>query len=687
MLFAYFLFFLFNATATTEIYTLSLHDALPIYLVVARIVEVEVLPHAGSDRRDHGPDLLVREDLVDPGLLHVEDLAAEGQDRLIAPVPRLLRRAARRVAFDQEHLAQLRVGERAVGELAGKQARLETALFAHQLARLARRFTRPRRADRLRDDGARDARALVEEIAQRVVHYALHDPFDFRVAELRLGLALELGVLHLDVQHRGQALPHVVAGERELLLLEESVLLRPFVDRAGQGGAEPGEVGAALVRVDVVDEAEGVVVVTVVVLDRALDLDSLPLGLERDRFRVQRLAVAEQVLHELGEPALVDERLFLQRALALVLERDGEALVQEGELAQPGGEGGVVEPSLREDRGVRLEPDGRAGALRLADHLELLRRLAALERHVMALAVAVHPHLQLLRQRVDYGDPHPVQPARHLVGRLVELAAGVEHRQRHLDARLLFGLVNVDRDAAAVVDDRDRVVGVDRHVDARAVTCQRLVHRVIHDLVDEVVQAARRHRPDVHGRAAPHRLQPLQDLDRVGLVVARIGLFGGGGLSFRHSALACEKPAYRPDPSCPAAGVARGHDLRRPQLQFGHPRARRDTHEQRTVRRHALGVSDCSDLRSDEREPVGDDLRLRQPPGQPRPGEVVAERVSHRHRLPLLAIPHPLPSVRGPRPGATEAPGLRLGASHTQRATGVHSPNKILRSHCQGKTY
>src|SRR5881409_63760 len=280
------------------------------------------------------------------------------------------------------------------------------------------------------------------------------------------------------------------------------------------------EVGAALVRVDVVDEAEGVVVVTVVVLDRALDLDSLPLGLERDRFRVQRLAVAEQVLHELGEPALVDERLFLQRALALVLERDGEALVQEGELAQPGGKGGVVEPGLREDRGVRLEPDGRAGALRLADHLELLRRLAALERHVMALAVAVHPHLQLLRQRVDYGDPHPVQPARHLVGRLVELAAGVEHRQRHLDPRLLLGLVNVDRNAAAVVDHGDGIVLVDGDVNPGGKTGQGLVHRIVHHLVDEMVEATPGHRSDVHRRAAPDRLEPLQDLDRVGLVVA-----------------------------------------------------------------------------------------------------------------------------------------------------------------------
>src|SRR5260370_16159157 len=43
----FFLFFFFNDTATTEIYTLSLHDALPIYLERVSI-EVDVRPDAIS---------------------------------------------------------------------------------------------------------------------------------------------------------------------------------------------------------------------------------------------------------------------------------------------------------------------------------------------------------------------------------------------------------------------------------------------------------------------------------------------------------------------------------------------------------------------------------------------------------------------------------------------------------------
>jgi hypothetical protein len=89
------------------------------------------------------------------------------------------------------------------------------------------------------------------------------------------------------VEHGRQALANVVAGERELFLLEAAVLLGPLVDGARERGPESGEVRAAFVRVDVVHEGQGVVVVAVVVLHRALDLDPLALRLERDGLGMQ----------------------------------------------------------------------------------------------------------------------------------------------------------------------------------------------------------------------------------------------------------------------------------------------------------------------------------------------------------------------------------------------------------------
>ena len=58
-----------------------------------------------------------------------------------------------------------------------------------------------------------------------------------------------------------------------------------------------------------------------------------------------------------------------------------------------------------------------------------------------------------------------------------------------------------------------------RDVDLVAVAGQRLVDRVVDDLVDEMVQPRRAGRADVHGRTLADRLEALEDLDLVRAVV------------------------------------------------------------------------------------------------------------------------------------------------------------------------
>jgi hypothetical protein len=130
-----------------------------------------------------------------------------------------------------------------------------------------------------------------------------------------------------------------------------------------------------------------------------------------------------------------------------------------------------------------------------------------------------------------------VQAAGYLVAVLVELAAGVQHAHDDLGGAAL-GLVLVvhldaDRDAAAVVGDRDRVVGVDGDDDVVAVAGQGLVDGVVHDLEDHVVQAgAVGGVADVHAGALAHRFQPFELLD-AGFVVVFVRLGGCGGLVLR----------------------------------------------------------------------------------------------------------------------------------------------------------
>ena len=210
--------------------------------VVAELGQVERVADAGAQGDHERPDVLARDDLVQAGLLDVEELAAQRQDRLEAAVATLLGRAAGRVALDDVQLALGRVAFLAVGQLARQRHALEGALADDQVAGLAGRLAGPGGGERLLDDPPAVGRVLVQVLADPLGDGRLDLALDLGVAELGLGLALELRVDELDADDRRQAFAHVVAGEVGVGVLEDAGAAGVVVERAGQGGAEAGQV-------------------------------------------------------------------------------------------------------------------------------------------------------------------------------------------------------------------------------------------------------------------------------------------------------------------------------------------------------------------------------------------------------------------------------------------------------------
>src|ERR1019366_6556017 len=71
-------------------------------LVVANLGDVEIRFDAGPNGGDEGLDFGVLENFVGARLLDVQYLSADWQDRLVARIPRVLRRTAGRVSLDNE---------------------------------------------------------------------------------------------------------------------------------------------------------------------------------------------------------------------------------------------------------------------------------------------------------------------------------------------------------------------------------------------------------------------------------------------------------------------------------------------------------------------------------------------------------------------------------------------------------
>ena len=132
------------------------------------------------------------------------------------------------------------------------------------------------------------------------------------------------------------------------------------------------------------------------------------------------------------------------------------------------------------------------------------------------VAVPAHNGRQLHGQGIHAGYPDPVQPARHLIGILVELAAGMQRRHHHFQRRaFLLGML-LHGNAAPVVDDTHGAVFIDGHLDPIAVPGQRLVDRIVHYLVHQMVQSPEPQISYVHRGALADGFQSLEYLDVFG---------------------------------------------------------------------------------------------------------------------------------------------------------------------------
>src|SRR3546814_1545911 len=100
---------------------------------------------------------------------------------------------------------------------ASDRGRLEHALAARGLTGLPGGEPRGGGIDGLADDVLRLRGVAVEPVAELVAHDLLHVRLGLGVAELRLGLTLELRLAELDGDDGGQPFAHVLADRKSVV--------------------------------------------------------------------------------------------------------------------------------------------------------------------------------------------------------------------------------------------------------------------------------------------------------------------------------------------------------------------------------------------------------------------------------------------------------------------------------------
>ena len=176
-----------------------------------------------AERRNHGADFFVAQHLVVAGLLDVEDLALQRQDRLEAAIAALLGGAACALTLDQVEFAASGLRSEQSASLPGRPPP-SSAPLRRVRSRALRAASRARAASMaLLMILLGDRRVLLEEHAQALVDKRLHDAGDVGV-ELALGLAFKLRLRQLDADDCDKAFADIVAAKVLLHIFEQAEL-------------------------------------------------------------------------------------------------------------------------------------------------------------------------------------------------------------------------------------------------------------------------------------------------------------------------------------------------------------------------------------------------------------------------------------------------------------------------------
>ena len=513
-------------------------------LLVAQVVVAVALAGAAAERLHQVGKLHILRQLVLAGGLHVEDFAAERQDRLRGAVARLLGRAAGRVALDDEDFRALRLAVGAVGELA-RQAELPRRGLARNVLFLAA-------ADALLGAVDHEVQELVGLCGLPASQWSNGSLIAFSTMRWASAVARRSLVWPWNSGSRMntesmQPAPTMTSS----LVIPAARLPWParsaWLEAAQQRGAHAGLVGAAVRR------RHGVAVG----VEEAV-------GVGGPGHRPLRAAVLADLARHAAEDFGIDQRRVLERLGQIILqpflEMERGLLRHVGAFDQLLGAGpadldaaeqiGLRARHLEHALGLELRLGsenlrigmeahrGAAPVRRLAGVLQLALRLAALEHHPVELLAARDLDLHAVGQGVGDRDADAVQAARGLVDLGVELAAGVQRAHDHFERRLVLELrMRIDRDAAAVVGDGEEAVGLQLDLDEGGVAGQRLVHRVVDHLGKQVMQRLLVGAADVHAGPPAHRLQALQHLDVLGGVAGFARARSVGAARFRGGAL------------------------------------------------------------------------------------------------------------------------------------------------------
>ena len=347
------------------------------------------------------------------------------------------------------------------------------------------------------------------------------------VVQLGLGLSLETGVGMFDRYDCRHSVPDVRAGKIAVLFLEDADLPCVVIDHLGEDSLESGQVGAALRVVDIVAEAKDVFMEFVDELECRFHGNVVAHALIINNVRHGLLGFIERA-NKPDDPVRLMKDDLLCRRLTQVGILDGELRIEIGRLVHAALDIFLTEPGLLKDLGIRQEIDPRSGPFGLSNDREksvhkLNDGISPLIFVLIKKTAAANADGHSFRKSIDHRRSDAVQSSAGLICIIIKFSACMERRKDDtLCAHAFF--MHTDRDSSSVVLHGAGSVLFQRHSDRRAETGEVLIHGVIHDLVDQMVESSCGHASDIHAGSCADSFKSFQYFNTVRIIIIRINI-------------------------------------------------------------------------------------------------------------------------------------------------------------------
>ena len=164
------------------------------------------------------------------------------------------------------------------------------------------------------------------------------------------------------------------------------------------------------------------------------------------------------------------------------------------------------------------------GRVAFSHHLQGIHDFSPLISLLVNLPVLTDFYLQPLGKSVHHRSSHSVKSAGNLVSAAAELAAGVKNGKYYLNCGNSRFFLNSHRDSTSVVPYGNGPVVIDLNVNGITEARERFIHRIVHDLIYQMVQTSGGCAADIHSRPLSHRLQALQYLNLICSVFSTHGI-------------------------------------------------------------------------------------------------------------------------------------------------------------------